>query len=54
MNESPAPFDSFEARTAKMGFPAYDQAQGDLAWGRLLAFFAENLKGLPPPLVNTP
>ena len=45
MNESPAPFDSFDARTAKMGFPAYDQAQGDLAWGRLLGFFAVHLKG---------
>ena len=45
MNESPAPFDSFDARTAKMCFPAYDQAQGDLAWGRLLGFFAVHLKG---------
>jgi dienelactone hydrolase len=45
MNESPAPFDSFDARTAKMGFPAYDQAQGDLAWGRLLSFLAAHLKG---------
>lgn len=45
MNESPAPFASFEARQQEMGFPPYDQAQAELAWGRMLAFFGTHLKG---------
>lgn len=45
MNSSPAPYTSFEARTADQGFPAYDPAQAELAWKRLFAFFDKNLKG---------
>ena len=43
MNESHSPFDSFDARTDALGFPPYDAAQADLAWGRLLAFFKTHL-----------
>ena len=42
MNPEPAPFASFEERREKMGFPAYDMRQADLAWGRLLDFFLEH------------
>ena len=34
---------TFEERQEKMGFPAYDMRQADLAWGRLLDFFLEHL-----------
>ena len=44
MNESPAPFESFEARAEKMGFPAYDSKRAELAWDRLLSFFDDHLK----------
>ena len=44
MNDQPAPYDSFEAREAAMGFPAYDERQAALAWERLQAFFAKHLK----------
>ena len=44
MNDSPAPFESFEARTEKMGFPGYDSKRAELAWDRLLSFFDDHLK----------
>jgi dienelactone hydrolase len=44
MNGNPAPFATFEDRTATMGFPAFDPAQASLAWTRLFEFFAKNLK----------
>ena len=47
MNESPAPFASFDERQEKMGFPAYDIQQADLAWGRLLDFFLTHLASVP-------
>jgi carboxymethylenebutenolidase len=47
MNESPAPFASFDERQEKMGFPAYDVQQADLAWGRLLDFFLTHLASVP-------
>ena len=46
MNESPAPFASFEERKEKMGFPPYDAEQAELAWTRLFEFFGKHLKGL--------
>jgi|EP00908_Phaeocystis_cordata_P008120 carboxymethylenebutenolidase len=45
MNESPAPYESFEKRKEAMGFPAYDAAQAELAWGRLFGFLEAHLKG---------
>ena len=45
MNDSPAPFDSFESRQETMGFPPFDQAQADHAWMRLLTFLGEHLGG---------
>jgi len=44
MNPSSAPFASFDERRDKMGFPAYDPAQAELAWGRLFDFFAKHLR----------
>ena len=44
MNDQPAPYDSFEAREAAMGFPPYNEQQAALAWERLQAFFAKHLK----------
>ena len=44
MNESPSPFESFEARQKEMGFPPYDEASAELAWGRLVEFFGKHLK----------
>ena len=44
MNDSPAPFDSFEVRKESMGFPVYNPVRADLAWGRLLDFLNSNLK----------
>lgn len=46
MNDSPAPYASFEERLEKQGagFPPYDAAKAQLAWGRLLRFFDSNLK----------
>ncbi|KAL3900614.1 MAG: hypothetical protein SGPRY_012430, partial [Prymnesium sp.] len=43
MNSDPAPFKSFEERKEKLGFPPYDAAQSELAWGRLVTFFTNNL-----------
>ena len=45
MNESPSPFESFDARTQKLGFPAHDPNQAALAWGRLFGFLEANLRG---------
>ena len=47
MNRSRRPF-HFRGKTEKMGFPAYDMRQADLAWGRLLDFFLEHLAAPPP------
>lgn len=44
MNESPAPFETFDERKEKLGFPPYDEAQANLAWGRLFEFFDKWLK----------
>ena len=46
MNPSSAPFESWDDRKEKMGFPAYDPAQAKLAWSRLFFFFDKHLKGL--------
>jgi len=43
MNETPAPYESFEARTAAMGMPPYDKTQAELAWSRMLDFFKKHL-----------
>jgi dienelactone hydrolase len=44
MNSDPAPFASFAERKEKMGFPPFDAAQAELAWGRLATFFDAHLK----------
>lgn len=54
MNPEPAPFSTFEERQEKMGFPAYDMGQADLAWGRLLDFFLEHLAAAPPGRTDLP
>ena len=54
MNPEPAPFSTFEERQEKMGFPAYDMGQADLAWGRLLDFFLEHLAAPPPGRTDLP
>mmetsp|Transcript_7085 Transcript_7085/g.21144 ORF Transcript_7085/g.21144 Transcript_7085/m.21144 type:complete len:95 (-) Transcript_7085:31-315(-) len=54
MNPEPAPFSTFEERQEKMGFPAYDMRQADLAWGRLLDFFLEHLAAPPPGRTDLP
>ena len=43
MNDSPAPYESFEARQAAMGFVPYDGALAGRAWGRMTAFFHKQL-----------
>lgn len=43
MNESPAPFESFEDRSNKAGFPPYDPEVAELAWSRLFTFFHAHL-----------
>ena len=45
MNDSPAPYESFEARIAAQGpgFPAYDEKAASLAWERVLGFFSSHL-----------
>ena len=48
MNDSPAPYASFEEREKTMGFPSYDAAQAGAAWGRLLGFFGKHLGGKTP------
>ena len=54
MNPEPAPFSTFEERREKMGFPAYDMGQADLAWGRLLDFFLTHLAAPPPGRTDLP
>ena len=54
LNTEPAPFSTFEERREKMGFPAYDMRQADLAWGRLLDFFLEHLAAPPPGRTDLP
>mmetsp|Transcript_5185 Transcript_5185/g.11527 ORF Transcript_5185/g.11527 Transcript_5185/m.11527 type:complete len:239 (-) Transcript_5185:299-1015(-) len=44
MNSDPAPFKTFEERQEAMGFAHYDNAQAELAWGRLVSFFEKHLK----------
>mmetsp|Transcript_12235 Transcript_12235/g.37627 ORF Transcript_12235/g.37627 Transcript_12235/m.37627 type:complete len:271 (-) Transcript_12235:250-1062(-) len=39
MNDSPAPWTSFEARQKEMGFPPYRADRAEMAWTRLLSFF---------------
>jgi carboxymethylenebutenolidase len=43
MNDSPAPYESFEARRAAMGFVPYDAGVAALAWERLVGFFKKHL-----------
>ncbi|KAG8457367.1 hypothetical protein KFE25_005048 [Diacronema lutheri] len=45
LNDDPAPFDSFEAREAKMGTPPFDKKEALVAWDRILGFFAQHLAG---------
>eukprot|EP00967_Tisochrysis_lutea_P091199 scaffold130818_cov32-Tisochrysis_lutea.AAC.1 len=44
MNDSPAPYASFEERKEKLGQQVYDAEQAEKAWGRLFDFFAKHLK----------
>jgi len=43
LNDSPAPYASFQERTDTLGFPAYDPDVAALAWTRLFDFFAAHL-----------
>ena len=43
LNDTPEPYDSFEARREAQGFAPYDAAQAELAWSRLVAFFKKQL-----------
>jgi len=43
LNDKPDPYKSFEERKAKLGFPAYDATQAELAWKRLGEFFGSIL-----------
>ena len=47
MNDSPAPFASFEARKEAMGFPPYDEEQAEEAWERVQGFFELHLRNKP-------
>lgn len=44
INDSPAPFESFAAREAALGFPPHDPAVAVAAWERLHAFLRTHLK----------
>lgn len=43
MNDSPAPFESFEERQAKLGVPPYDEATAEAAWKDTISFFTRHL-----------
>jgi carboxymethylenebutenolidase len=43
LNDSPAPFDSFAAREAALGFAPVQPEQVELAWARIVAFFGAHL-----------
>ena len=43
MNDTPEPYASWEARTAAMGMPPFDQATVDKSWDKLIAFFKKHL-----------
>jgi carboxymethylenebutenolidase len=44
MNDSPAPYDSFGARQAAMGFVPFDATVADAAWSRLINFLGKHLR----------
>ena len=43
MNDSPAPYESFEARAAAMGFVPFRADVADAAWARTVAFLKRHL-----------
>lgn len=43
LNSTPAPHASFEARKEAQGFPPYDETQAEIAWGRIKAFFKDQI-----------
>jgi carboxymethylenebutenolidase len=43
MNDSPAPYESFEARAAAMGFVPFRPDVADAAWDRTVAFLKRHL-----------
>ena len=44
MNDSPAPYPSFEARKEALGFVPFDERAATAAWKRLLDFYIATLK----------
>ncbi|KAG8467431.1 hypothetical protein KFE25_000747 [Diacronema lutheri] len=43
MNDSPAPFASFDERQQKLGFPPYDERTAQAAWSTTLSFLTKHL-----------
>jgi carboxymethylenebutenolidase len=43
MNTSPAPFDTFEDRQAKLGFPPFDERTAEAAWSGTNSFLMRHL-----------
>ncbi len=43
MNDTPEPYESWEARTQAMGMPPFDALTSDAAWVRLVNFFQKHL-----------